>query len=346
MLRPITGLWRVVSQVDGVARLNDEGWEGLLSLLRWCANRGGKLKPVRVNELKSRAVGGGISEDDPVLQSYRSLHHLLHADELDAKIPNELAESVCLLVRAGQLRNYPQLSMASLDLLPLLIEKRINALESMPNSDTIAAGFWTDCWRRCVEGMAAAAELSSDSGVRQHALSMLTDLFLDKRGNLIPSEHLCAILSDVCIPLAGRCILKLRAGERLVATADDVMIQYELCIGLIFKPMRHHLQVLTVGSGLLGRVWKSMLAVLDGLLCPSDGDAKPVIPLSLQSTMDNLASEHLRNAVIALCSSGFLEPDGVSKPGDMTTWTWESIQRMGIPDSVIQEWKSSGFQSS
>jgi hypothetical protein len=338
-------LWRLVSQVDGVSRLESEGWEGLVALLTWCADRGGKLKPVRINELKNRAVGGGFNEDDPALQSYRSLHHLLYTEELDAKIPNELIDSLCLLVRAGHYRNYAQLSMASLDLFQLLIEKRLTALQNATSSDVADSAFWSNCWRKGIEGMAFAAESSADSGVRQHALSLLTNLHLDRRGSFIPYNHLSASLSDVCVPLAGRCISKLQAGERLVGTADELMIEFELCIGLMFKPMRHHLTALSDGPEMLAIVWKSVLVVLEDILGGRENDQKQLIPASLQTTMHSLANEHLRNAVVVLFSSGFLQTGDKSAPGDMASFTWESIQRMGVQGAILQEWKKAALEA-
>ncbi|GKY94629.1 hypothetical protein MPSEU_000428400 [Mayamaea pseudoterrestris] len=335
------GLWRLVSQVDGVARLESEGWEGLVALLTWCAGRGGKI---RINELK-KAVGGGFNEDDPALQSYRSLHHLLHSEGLGAKLPNDLAESLCLLVRAGQLRNYAQLSMASLDLFRLLLEQRIDEVQDATSSDVASSAFWSKCWRRSVEGISLAAESSPDSGVRQHALSLLTDLYLDKGGNQIPLNHLCAAMSEVCIPLAGRCIIKLRAGEKLVGAADELMIEFELCIGLMFKPMRHHLATLSSEKAALALVWKSILVALEDLLCEQGDDDKIVSPASIQAAMQNLVNEHLRNAVIVLCASGFLDADDKSAPGDMTLLTWSSIQRMGVQRLALEEWKMAASES-
>jgi hypothetical protein len=181
--------------------------------------------------------------------------------------------------------------------------------------------------------------------VRQHALSVLTDLFLDKNGGSVPPEHLSSVLSDVCVPLAGRRILKLQLGEGRFQSSDELMIEFELCIGLIFKPLRHHLQNLLKnpsGDGILS-VWKSVLSALEELLCdddhkkkslggssssltaaPSeDGRRKPgaaaagassaaAIPKSLRETMNNLANEHLRNAIEVLISSGILQSDGAS----------------------------------
>ena len=55
------GLWRIVSQVDNLLCLNDDGWEGVVSLLSWCAKRGGALKPI------SSHGPSGLPEDDPAL---------------------------------------------------------------------------------------------------------------------------------------------------------------------------------------------------------------------------------------------------------------------------------------
>jgi hypothetical protein len=232
--------------------------------------------------------------------------------------------------------------------------------------------------------------------VRQHALSVLTDLFLDKNGGSVPPEHLSSVLSDVCVPLAGRRILKLQVGEGRFQSSDELMIEFELCIGLIFKPLRHHLQNLLKnpsGDGILS-VWKSVLSALEELLCDDDhkkkslsgssssltaalsedGRRKPgaaaaagastagAIPKSLRETMNNLANEHLRNAIEVLIASGILQSDDSAAdsiggrsdtanpssaaaasariPGDITSVTVDSVGRMGISAGSIRGWKS------
>jgi hypothetical protein len=155
------GLWRIVSDATALLKLDDDGWGGLVSLLRWCAMRAGMLKPV-----PSPAMGGpsGLAEDDPALQTYRCLHLILNATELDSLVPCSIVESVRLLAAAGHSRHYPQLSIASLDLLHVLHEKKIGQVDGDIAPETAAFdAFWSGCWMKIVEGMAEAAEKSSDS---------------------------------------------------------------------------------------------------------------------------------------------------------------------------------------
>jgi hypothetical protein len=156
------GLWRMISDANALVKLDDDGWGGLVSLLRWCAKRAGMLKPI-----PSAAMGGpsGLAEDDPALQAYRSLHLLINTAELDGVLPCSVVESVRLLAAAGHSRRYPQLSIASLDLLHVLHEKKIALIDkdSLPDTTPAFDAFWSGCWMKIVEGMAEAAEKSSDS---------------------------------------------------------------------------------------------------------------------------------------------------------------------------------------
>jgi hypothetical protein len=87
-------------------------------------------------------------------------------------------------------------------------------------------------------------------------------------------------------------------GEGGVHSSDELMIEFELCIGLIFKPLRHHLPNLLAASsssssagvvtggggggdknGILS-VWKSILSALEELL----GDADKMLSLDLSSS--------------------------------------------------------------
>lgn len=172
---------------------------------------------------------------------------------------------------------------------------------------------------------------------------MLTDIFLDKNMGSVPPSNLCVVLSEVCIPLAGRCILKLQMGEGRFHSADELMIEFELCIGLTFKPLRHHLQNV-IASGPMDNVasiWKSVLSVLEELLSEDRGDSSPekqtVVPEGLRATMHNLANEHLRNALMVLMSAGVIMSDKSS--GDITSITIESVGRMGISEASLQEWR-------
>jgi hypothetical protein len=165
------GLWRIVSDATVLVKLDDDGWGGLVSLLRWCAMRAGMLKPV-----PSPAMGGpsGLAEDDPALQIYRCLHLILNSAELDSLVPCSIVESVRLLAAAGHSRHYPQLSIASLDLLHVLHEKKIGQVDEGIAPDTAAYdAFWSGCWMKIVEGMAEAAEKSPDSVSNLYAVQVV-----------------------------------------------------------------------------------------------------------------------------------------------------------------------------
>jgi hypothetical protein len=177
---------------------------------------------------------------------------------------------------------------------------------------------------------------------------MLTDLFLDKRGSLVPTKHLCRVLSELCVPLAGRCIVRLQKGGRTLANTDELMIEFELCIGLIFKPLRHHWQNVLAAGGSLSSIWQSVLAVLEELL-REDESGSPVsehgkkIPEKLKATMNDLANEHFQSAIKVLISAGVLLADSKS-PGDISAITWESVGRMGISEGSVVEWKQAASE--
>ena len=101
------GLWRVVQNVDGLTQINDEGWSGILGLAEWCATRGG----LRSSDLNQNS--GSLAEDDPSLQTFRSLHLILHAAELKNALRIErwpqIVRSVRCLVEAGERGQCPKL---------------------------------------------------------------------------------------------------------------------------------------------------------------------------------------------------------------------------------------------
>lgn len=156
--------------------------------------------------------------------------------------------------------------------------------------------------------------------------------------------HVRDVLSNVSVPSSGRCIKQLQTGEVILASKDELMIEFELCIGVIFKPLRHHLPSLTSESAApddLATVWKSVLVVLDMLLnskSASSPEGKQAIPRDLQSNLDNLVSEHLRNAIMVLISAGALLPDSETKY-DVTSMTVEAVSQMGINETSLREWK-------
>ena len=98
----------------------------------------------------------GLAEDDPSLQTYKSLHLLLNTSDLDAKTPVGVLDSLRLLIAAGDLRNYPQLCIASLDLIYLLLEKKTETMKNHNSEST--SQMWQASWRRIVEAVAEAAE--------------------------------------------------------------------------------------------------------------------------------------------------------------------------------------------
>lgn len=127
------------------------------------------------------------------------------------------------------------------------------------------------------------------------------------------------------------------------------MMEFELCIGLIFKPLRYHLTniVECESGGSIPAIWLSILGVLEDVLgdkfseppSPLD-DSEDFIPEPLKATMNSLANEHLRNAIMILLSTGVLSADdSILAPGDISTKTWESISRMGVSHVDVQQWK-------
>jgi len=98
----------------------------------------------------------GLPEDDPSLQTYKSLHLLLNTSDLDVKTPIGVLDSLRILVAAGDLRNYPQLCIAALDLIYLLLEKKTETMKNDTSEST--SKMWQASWRRIVEAVAEAAE--------------------------------------------------------------------------------------------------------------------------------------------------------------------------------------------
>lgn len=179
---------------------------------------------------------------------------------------------------------------------------------------------------------------------------MLTDLFLDRQVSLVPIPQICGVLTEICVPLAGRCITRLQFGDRMVASSDELMIEFELCIGLIFKPLRHHLRdVLNAGSS-ISPIWKSVLSVLEDLLTKKDEsveeeERRKSIPEGLKKTMNDLANEHLHNAIMLLITADVLLQDPKSSD-EISIITWEAATRMGVSEKSLQQWKQAASQTS
>jgi len=153
---------------------------------------------------------------------------------------------------------------------------------------------------------------------------------------LIPVHHLCEILGTVCIPLAGRRVTDLRKHDIQDVDLNELTIEMELCIGLIFKPLRHHLQTIAEGGqDLLLSIWSPILDVLKSILDNPDPE-KPSSDHDMLKTTNELTIEHLRNVIMVLIGFGVLQADSSD---EISTLTWTSISDIECCKSSIEEWK-------
>lgn len=338
------GLWRITRSIDGGSGLSEDGWKGLMALITWCANRGYTLPPVKQGSI-GRPVG--LAEDDPAFQAYRSLHYLLNVSEVKEFVPPSTVDIIRTLIAAGEARHCPKLSVAGIDLLHVLCNiVEASALNISRDNDKAQEKtlFWQKSWLPVLESMAEACDTCSISTVRQHALSMLTDSFLENQGGLIPVVHLCVALGNLCIPLAGRRIKELRASWDGVDPQDEIMIELELCIGLIFKPLRHHVQnIVNDGGGALVALWKATLdvlkIVLGGPVSPNEmSDDDPAMVNVLAKSFNELALEHLRNVIMVLIDYDILHAES-KHDGDISAWTWTALGEIECCKKYLDEWK-------
>jgi hypothetical protein len=182
---------------------------------------------------------------------------------------------------------------------------------------------------------------------------MLADSFLEKRGGLIPIQHLCGALGELCIPLAGRRILDLRLGGVEVENQnfDELMIELELCIGLIFKPLRHHLKnVVDEDRLILLSMWKPALEVLKEILKDPNNDDGGVegengeVPSArILKATNELTIEHLRNVILVLISFGILQSEPQTAD-DISAITWDAVGQMDFCKGYLAEWKEAAGQ--
>jgi len=341
------GLWRITRCVDDSAQLSEEGWHGLMSLIRWSVNYGASLQPISSRDTE-RSVG--LADDDPSIQVYRSLHYLLNVSEAKTKVPSIIGDCIYSLVVTGDKRNYAKLSIAGLDLLHVLsnlIESSAIAYEKESHPTTELRGlFYKKNWLPVIENLAKASRLNSNPTVRQHALSMLTDSFLDKQAGQLPVEILCEVLSEVCIPLVGERVKELRGGFSNAEQLDDTMVEVELCISLIFKPLRHHMKiVINQDCSVFLALWVPILNVFKEIL-EDDSIEKNSLsesPSSQKMVRDTreLIIEHLRNVIMVLSSFGVLKgaPDEYTD-GSISAQTWSLIEDMGHCNEFVDEWKN------
>lgn len=170
---------------------------------------------------------------------------------------------------------------------------------------------------------------------------MLTDSFLDKRSGLLPVEILCDVLAKVCIPLAGVRIVEMRDGEVHPNHLDTMLIELELCIGLIFKPVRHHIKtIVNEGPSDLTAVWIPTLDTLKKVMgegskdIKKDGSPRSVVI----QTINELTMDHLRNVITVMISFGVLK-SGEEGQDDISEQTWKAISTMEHCKKAVVEWK-------
>ncbi|KAI2505705.1 Sec7 domain [Fragilaria crotonensis] len=290
------GVWRICSSVDGLLVLDVNVWQRLLALIQWCAARAGK-----------RTSSSGLSDDDPGLQAYRSLHLILNVPELRDRLPPSLADAISSLVARTSFVGCTKLSLASLDLLHIYQSRLEHIIcESAKLSDIFneeLVGKWT----HALDAVAEAAWGSRDSIVRSHAMSIITDAFLDKQGSALLREFFVLHCLESAFNLrATHCI---HSGD-----AQDLN---------------------TVWSALL-RAMESLLQLGEDERSPSHGDA--MSPGMLRWTLKELACEHLRNVIMILHAHGVLKGNPSSSDG-FSLATWESIDRMTFCTNFAAEWK-------
>jgi len=174
---------------------------------------------------------------------------------------------------------------------------------------------------------------------------MLTDAIIDRHGKYLPDDEICKIFTDICVPLAGD-----RMKDLLAATAkpdmnaEEILIELEMCISLLFKPFLHHLKrLLTMGETFVG-IWVNMLGVMTLLLgediAPQD-EGDELTPERLLWTTKELGSEHLRNAILVLAACGVVKtPDA----GEISVLTWNSIDDMAFCQKYVAEWQQQGLK--
>lgn len=183
---------------------------------------------------------------------------------------------------------------------------------------------------------------------------MLTDTLLDRHGSLVPVDSgLYEIMNNICIPLADKRITDLlRIPYNMQSDLEETLIELELCISLLFKPFLHHLKALvSIKEEFMG-VWISMLGIITQLLGEEAAQAKEengagreavVTRANLFNTTKELASEHLRNAVMVLAAMGVLiNGDDDSKPDaqEISSVTWAAIGSIGYCKPYLDEWRT------
>jgi hypothetical protein len=173
---------------------------------------------------------------------------------------------------------------------------------------------------------------------------MLTDSLLDKRSGLVPVQIVCDVLGNTCIPLAGMRIIEMRDGKVHHDRLDTLLMELELCIGLIFKPVRHHIKtIVNEQPSLFITVWLPILQTLKEVMSMGNNDVNMAGPSrdALIQSINELTMEHLRNMITVMISIGVLRAVGEeSAPeDDISQQTWGAISTMEHCKTAVAEWK-------
>jgi hypothetical protein len=163
---------------------------------------------------------------------------------------------------------------------------------------------------------------------------MLCDRFLDNKDSLIPVSNLCDALLRICIPMSGRRIANLRAAEISIDNRDELMVELELCVSLLFKPLRHQVQnIIEAGPPALMSVWVPIMELLKEILNERSTNANEIIRSS-----NELIFEHLRNMVMVLINLDVLEAESSQSDG-ITSITWTTIAEIEGCKQFVEEWR-------
>ena len=170
---------------------------------------------------------------------------------------------------------------------------------------------------------------------------MLTDVVLDRHGSGVRASFILGIVNGICIPLAEKRITDLLRIQNDDNDFEDTMVELELCISLLFKPLLHHLKaLLSIDNEFIG-IWLSLLGIMTQLL-GDEPNSKNIRTSGAILTRDSLlqrtkdlGSEHLRNAIMVMIALGVL----TEEESEISSVTWAAIGSIGYCKPLVDEWK-------
>jgi len=185
---------------------------------------------------------------------------------------------------------------------------------------------------------------------------MLTDSVMDKQATMVTPRQLQSIIQNSCVSVAGFRINALMKCNDIEEFWEEIMIELKLCITLLFKPLLHHLRRLVEQGDKFPMLWASILSVLEQLLndeSDQEENGQMVsVPHSMTKgnlvlTTKELATEHLRNAVMVLVTYGVLDVDDTSSDANVliSEVTWEALSNMSFCSNYVEEWKRAGTEA-